>query len=230
MKWLEELNMKKDIKAVYGVSAGAIVWAYRSAGYSAEEIYQEYVKLFGFSMDKIRLLPKKSLFKVDTIRADFQKLLPTTFSWFTIPLYIGAVDLHTPDFMLFSTGNVIEPLLGSMAVPWLFEPVPYNDMLLIDGGSINNFPTDLAKKMYPNDKIIGIVLGKFKTNQNPTNFFDTFFIWCDILMDAQLTNKLPLADDLFYKDLPANRLGNGVGYFADMFKQWYDDALAHFQK
>lgn len=38
-------------------------------------------------------------------------------------------------------------------------------------------------------------------------------------MDAQLTNKLPLADDLFYKDLPANRLGNGVGYFADMFKQ-----------
>lgn len=230
MKWLEELGIKDKIKAVYGVSAGAIVWAYRSAWYSADDIYTEYVKLFDTSIDKIHLIPKTSLFKTAPIKTAFEKDLPTTFTWCKIPLYIWAVNLYTPEFMLFSTGNLIEPLLGSMAVPWFFDPVPYQDMLLIDGWSINNFPTDLAKKQYPHDRIIGIVLGKFQTNQHPTNFIDTFFIWCDILMDAQLTDKLSLADDLFYKDLPANRLNKSASYFATMFQQWYQDCLDHFQK
>jgi predicted acylesterase/phospholipase RssA len=63
-----------------------------------------------------------------------------------------------------------------MSVPGVFAPVPFQDMLLADGGLMNNFPVNLAKKQFPRTKIIGIALNKFEENPGPKNLLDGFGI------------------------------------------------------
>lgn len=55
-------------------------------------------------------------------------------------------------------------------------------MLLVDGGTINNFPVEEAKEKYPNQEIIGIALNKFQENQPIKNIFDSLTIGYEILL------------------------------------------------
>jgi NTE family protein len=41
-----------------------------------------------------------------------------------------------------------------MSIPGVFPPVHYENYLFVDGGLLNNFPVDLAKKIYPHREII----------------------------------------------------------------------------
>jgi NTE family protein len=41
-----------------------------------------------------------------------------------------------------------------MSIPGIFPPVKYDKYSLVDGGVLNNFPVDVAKKDYPNHEII----------------------------------------------------------------------------
>lgn len=44
---------------------------------------------------------------------------------------------------------------ASMSIPGVFQPVHWNNMVLVDGGLSNNYPVDIAKKMGA-DIIIGV--------------------------------------------------------------------------
>lgn len=88
MKALEDLNKKKEISSIYGVSAGAIIGAYRSAGYSADWIFERFSKVSLFGLKTLNLLSKKSLLKNDFIQHIFEEDLPKTFKELYIPLAI----------------------------------------------------------------------------------------------------------------------------------------------
>lgn len=45
LKRMEELDMKKDIKAIFGVSIGAVIGSARANGMAAQEIYDEMEKM-----------------------------------------------------------------------------------------------------------------------------------------------------------------------------------------
>ncbi len=45
-----------------------------------------------------------------------------------------------------------------MSLPAIFKPMPYEKSILVDGGVLNNFPTDVAKQMGA-DIIIGSDVG-----------------------------------------------------------------------
>jgi NTE family protein len=77
-----------------------------------------------------------------------------------------------------------------MAIPGIFDPVEYQEMVLIDGGMINNFPVDLAKKKYPKAEIIGVALNKFQENQSMKNIFENLNIAFEILLRGQTVEKL----------------------------------------
>ena len=77
------------------------------------------------------------------------------FSKFPIQFACVAVDLETGDEIVMSDGFLPTAMFSSMAIPGVFQPSSRNDLLLIDGGFANNFPTDVAKKMGA-DIIIGV--------------------------------------------------------------------------
>jgi NTE family protein len=125
---------------------------------------------------KINLLPKKCLIKNDFLTKAFTADLPADFKSLKKQLYIGATNTNKAEYILFTSGPLVAPLMGSMAIPGVFEAVSFQDMLLVDGGTINNFPVDIAKKKYPNAEIIGIALNKFTENQKISNIFDSLMM------------------------------------------------------
>ena len=78
---------------------------------------------------------------------DFDKL-PISFA-------CVATDLETGKEVVMHNGFIPMALFSSMAIPGVFQPSVREDKLLVDGGVVNNFPTDVAKEMGA-DIIIGV--------------------------------------------------------------------------
>lgn len=81
---------------------------------------------------------------------DFDKL--------PIPYRAMATDVVNGKEIVLSKGNLAFAMRASMSLPAVFKAVPYENTLLVDGGVMNNFPTDIAKQMGA-DIIIGSDVG-----------------------------------------------------------------------
>ena len=107
-------------------------------------------------------------------------------------------DIVNGEELLIDKGSISLAMRASMSIPSIFRPVPYNNTLLVDGGVLNNFPTDVAKAMGA-DIIIGSDVGgglepKDKLDKMTTLIFQTSMITslkknpenqklCDILIE-----------------------------------------------
>ena len=79
------------------------------------------------------------------------------FNTLPIPFACVATDIITNTEIDFHNGYLKEALRASMSIPGVFSPVRKGNMLLVDGGMRNNFPTDLAREMGA-DIIIGVAV------------------------------------------------------------------------
>ena len=79
------------------------------------------------------------------------------FSTLPIPFACVAVDLNTNKEVVFHSGNIVQAIRASMAIPGYFAPVKDADRYLVDGGILNNYPVDVAREMGA-DIIIGVDL------------------------------------------------------------------------
>jgi NTE family protein len=61
-----------------------------------------------------------------------------------IPLHVVATDLERGTPVVLSTGDAIDSLLASSAIPGVFPPVEINGRLLVDGGLAANTPVSQA--------------------------------------------------------------------------------------
>ncbi len=66
-----------------------------------------------------------------------------------------ATNLRTDSEVVLDHGSLPRSIRASMAVPGVFAPVRMDSMILVDGGTKNNFPADLARKMGA-DIVIGV--------------------------------------------------------------------------
>lgn len=228
LKAIEELGLKDRIQAIYGVSAGALTGAYRASGRKAEEILENFLKSGLFSLKNFAMPPKLSLLKGTVVEKILTKDLKSDFSDLEIPLYVGATDIGTAKFLLFSEGKLVPPVMGSMAVPGIFPPISFEEHVLVDGGILNNFPIDLAKEAYPESKIIGILLGKFKKHQKVTNMLENLSVCYEVAMRGRLTKNLTKADLLIHRELNIGMLETDEKKIRKIFKQGYEDGLKSF--
>jgi NTE family protein len=65
----------------------------------------------------------------------------------TVPLHVIAVDLYSAKEVRLSSGPAADAVMASAAIPGVFEPVPWDDMDLIDGGVANNTPISHAVEL-----------------------------------------------------------------------------------
>ena len=77
------------------------------------------------------------------------------FREFPISFACISTDLLTGEEILLDSGFLPTAMYASMAIPGVFMPVECDGHLLLDGGLVNNFPADIAKKMGA-DIIIGV--------------------------------------------------------------------------
>lgn len=75
-----------------------------------------------------------------------------------IPFRAVATDIVHGEEVILGSGSLALAMRASMSIPGVFQAVPYNGTLLVDGGLLNNFPVDIAKNMGA-DIIIGSDVG-----------------------------------------------------------------------
>ncbi len=81
-----------------------------------------------------------------------------TFDELPIPFRCVAVDLVEGKPYVFKDGDLSEAMRASMAIPSVFTPVEKDNMYLVDGGVLDNFPVKLCREMGA-DIIIGVNVG-----------------------------------------------------------------------
>ncbi len=77
------------------------------------------------------------------------------FNKFPISFACVATDLETGKEVVIRDGFLPTAMFASMAIPGVFQAASHDNKLLVDGGAVNNFPTDVAKQMGA-DIIIGV--------------------------------------------------------------------------
>jgi len=77
------------------------------------------------------------------------------FSKLPISFACVAANLETGKEVILNKGSLPTAMFASMAVPGIFQYPEREGLVLIDGGAVNNFPVDIAKKMGA-DIVIGV--------------------------------------------------------------------------
>ena len=91
--------------------------------------------LFGFNVRNT--LSSVSVGYQDSL--DFEKL--------PIPFYCVATDMYSMAEKNWTSGDLVDAMRSTMAIPLYFRPIRKEGMVLVDGGTRNNFPVDVAKAM-----------------------------------------------------------------------------------
>jgi len=74
-----------------------------------------------------------------------------------IPFRCVATDLLSGDAFVLQEGSLPKALRATLSLPVIFTPVEWNGRVLIDGGLVNNLPTDVVRDMGA-DFVIAITL------------------------------------------------------------------------
>ena len=140
IKAMDEVGIKFD--AVSGVSAGALVASMYAAGKSWKKIYEMFGGINIFNVTKYAYR-KPGILDSEKFIDYLNHFLPEKdFENLEVPLYVGATDMLSGEFKIFSDGNLSREVLASCAFPFVFTPMEINGSLYSDGGIINNFPVE----------------------------------------------------------------------------------------
>jgi len=150
LKVLENYGIKPAF--IIGTSAGSVVGASYSTGISPDEmveICEKEEKKFS-ELSHLGSFSKRTMSY--TLRSIFKKYLPLNDLRDTkIPFYINTTDVKSCRRLIFSAGNLTELVLASSAIPFLLEPICYEDNILVDGGMTDNFCVDVARIINKNN-------------------------------------------------------------------------------
>ena len=126
---------------------------------SEREADEKYVISVPFSKDAIKEVTG-GLIKGQNIDNLFSELTfgyhdSIEFSKLPIPFACVSENIVNGNEYVFHEGILATAMRASMAIPGVFTPVRLENMVLIDGGVVNNYPVNIAKQMGA-DIIIGV--------------------------------------------------------------------------
>jgi len=91
-----------------------------------------------------------------------------------VPFVTVGADMVTAKPKIFYSGKLQLAMRSTMSVPGLFAPVRDNGMVLIDGGTRNNYPVDIAR-MLGADIVIGMELSDRQKDYSEVNNLGDMF-------------------------------------------------------
>ena len=117
------------------------------------------------------------------------------------PFRCTAVDLISGDAVLFSKGSLFDALRSTMSIPGYFSPWKVDNRILVDGGVLNNLPTDIAKGMGV-DVVVGVELESPPFSEHGAlNLFGVASRSLSIMISNAERRNMALADVLVMPDL-----------------------------
>jgi NTE family protein len=169
---LEKENILQNLTGFAGTSAGSLVAALLAIGYNSTEIKDIIYKLdfntliddkTGIIRDTYNFFSDYGIAPGKTVNEVIGTLIEnkTGNSNYTfkdlytekhINLVIVGTNLNTRKSIYFNHNNsipIVDAIRISMGIPFLFEPIKYNDMYCVDGGLLNNYPLNVFDGLNP---------------------------------------------------------------------------------
>ncbi len=138
-------------------SSGALIAASFACG-TIGDLKRDWLKLNRRFLIELLSLEKEGggIFNIDKFTNWFQRYtLGKKFEDVKPALGFVCVDIRTGEPIVLNLGDIVRASQASCTVPGLFEPVPWGNRLLVDGGLWSIVPTSQAKQMGA-DIVIGV--------------------------------------------------------------------------
>lgn len=181
IKAFEQFGIKFDFIA--GTSAGSLVGAFYANGYNFKQLYQvaKSVRMKDIRKSVLPFTASKLDGLAEVIKSNLgEKNIEDC----QTPFAAVAVDLKSAKEVCFVKGELASAVCGSCAVPGVFQPVEYNDMILADGGLQNTIPADIPK-YFGCDYVVAVDVNKSRLyGTNSTKLFDVLSCSIRILMKS----------------------------------------------
>ena len=124
-----------------------------------------------------------------------------TFETLPIPFYCMATDIINAQEVLMKDGLLSSAMRSTMSLPGIFPPIYRDGKWLVDGGVLNNIPTDVMRTYKPDVVIavnVGTPLGNEKSIQS---LFGVASQTIGVLMTGSDRRNLELADIIISPEL-----------------------------
>jgi len=160
---------------VAGSSAGAVVGSAYAAGVEPDQLEEIAEELDWSSWARPTLRLKMSLFDSQpTGRFLRDRIGLTTFEELEIPFAAVCCDVSTGEVVALTSGDLVQAVRASSAIPGLFPPQERDGRLLVDGGIVDDLPVDVVREMGAEFVIAVDLLPPSKEPRRPENLFE---IW-----------------------------------------------------
>lgn len=147
---LEVLEEEKiPIDCIAGTSAGAIAGGLYAAGMSTAEMREAVIHLNWLEIASLSL-PVMGLLNFDRAASwidDLLKERARTFEELSMPFAAVAADIVRGEPVAIIRGKLSAALRASSSVPGIFTPTRLGERLLVDGGTLNNLPVSVARRL-----------------------------------------------------------------------------------
>jgi NTE family protein len=136
---------------------------------------------------------------IDRIAAPYAVL--ESFDDLPTPFWAVAADLERAVVVELRRGSLSEAMRATIATPGVFAPAVIDGQTLVDGGTLNNVPADVAKTMGADVVVAVNVSASTDEFEAPANFFEVLDKTFDAMMKAAaerslLSAKLTIIPDL----------------------------------
>lgn len=137
---LEDAHLAPDV--ICGTSAGAIIGVLYAAGLSPAEIKSISEQSNIYKLFRL-VLPKRGLSSQDYIYKQLKDLIPdNSFESLKKKFFVGVTNLNSGKHEIFDHGPLHELVIASSAIPGVFQPIEIDGHFYVDGGVMNNMPSE----------------------------------------------------------------------------------------
>lgn len=179
-----------EIAALSGSSGGALVGALLADGYAPQEIRSIIKELK--TWDLMQRSKRGGMFGLGRIERLLRAHLKTEeLEELPIPFTVAATDLAEGNIHYFDKGPVAQLCAASSSLIPFFSPVRYGNLLLADGGFMDNMPTK-PLKVY-DCPVIGVNVNPIHP-KNPDNILKTTYRALVLMMAANVEASRQHAD------------------------------------
>jgi len=181
------------IDLITGTSAGAIVGALFSDGVSPEQM-EKIVEELSWSDFLVASVPELGFFSTEGLEKKIKEHIQSeNFEDLAIPLAVVATNLDDGEEIVINSGSIVKGVAASAAIPVIFKPVEYEGMFLVDGGLVNNLPSDIAREMGADIVIAVNLADNFRFEGRPQGLIETGIRSYNIL---QRSHSVPVDADI----------------------------------
>lgn len=196
LKVLNSYDIPIDL--IVGTSMGGAIGGLVSAGIDVREV-EEFV----LGLPSIRIVEfgygSRSILSGNKIYAKLLQFLEEKglghlqIEETKIPFKAVAVDLMSGEEYVFDHGDLDVALRATTAIPGVFAPVTLANGVMVDGGLLNNLPTDVARASGI-DQIVAVDVAKQSVLKEPKSMVDVLQRSFNILLEENTKHNQLLAD------------------------------------